>query len=90
MGICSSNGMGATSLNWSDVESFCNQSAYILTGWQSEQVVLMSRAYCGMLHEARKITCPAPYNLASEDEDAKEVNRSIVNDRFLSMVNAME
>lgn len=87
LGICSNTGMGLTALTWFDVKSFCDQSSYPLTGWESEQIVLMSRAYCRMSHKATKVGFPSPYNLALEDEDALEVNRSIVNDRFLSMVN---
>lgn len=82
--------MGMTALSWSEMDAFCNRSGYPLSGWESEQIILMSRAYCRMSHDAREVGCPAPYNLAAEDEDAQEVNRSIVNDRFMRMLNAME
>ena len=85
MGICSSNGMNITALDWSDVESFCNQSGYGLSGWESEQVVLMSRAYCHMSHQAKEFGFPAPYNQAASDDDALQKNRNKVNAQFMAM-----
>jgi hypothetical protein len=77
--------MGMTALDWADVESFSNQSAYILDGWQSEQIILMSRAYCRMAHESKELGFPAPYNQAASNEDALQKNRDKVNSQFMAM-----
>ncbi|MCP4055739.1 MAG: hypothetical protein GY738_00105 [Pseudoalteromonas sp.] len=86
LGICSSNGMGAVALTFSDVQAFSNQSSYYLDGWESEQVVNMSRTYCRMLHDAgNDIAIQAPYNLAASDEHALQKNRDKVAQQFMAM-----
>lgn len=89
-GVCLSNGMGTTALTWAEIDSFVNRSGYPINGWESEQIILMSRAYVNYSHKAKEINCPSPFNLAASDDDAMEANRKIVNDRFMAMVNAME
>lgn len=89
-GVCLSGGMGINALTWAEIDSFVNRSGYPLTGWESEQIILMSRAYVNYSHKAKELSCPSPFNLAANDEGAKETNRRIVNDRFMAMVNAME
>lgn len=89
-GVCLSGGMAIAPLTWVEVDSFVNRSAYPLTGWESEQIILMSRAYVNYSHKAKDLGCPSPFNLAANDEDAKEINRAIVNARFTSMFNAMD
>ncbi len=85
MGICSSNGMSAVSLTWSDIQSFCAQSGYELLEWDSEQIIIMSRVYCSMLTEAKELSCPAPFNAAAKDSNALERNRKLVSDKFMAM-----
>ncbi|MCP3699289.1 MAG: hypothetical protein GY920_12135 [Aliivibrio sp.] len=78
--------MGVTELTFSDVESFCNTSSYTLTGWEAEQLVFMSRAFCRMLSEASDdIAVQAPYNLAASDEHALQKNRDKVAQQFMAM-----
>lgn len=86
--VCSSSGMGITALTWLEVNSFSTCSGYPLTGWESEQIILMSRAYVNYSHKAKEANCPSPFNLAANDDDAMEANRKIVNDRFLAMIGA--
>jgi hypothetical protein len=85
MGVCSSGGMSIAALTWSDVKSFCDQSAYRLSGWQSEQVVLMSRDYCSMAHQAKKLDCLSPYNEAANSEEAMQTTRNLVAEQFAAM-----
>lgn len=89
-GICLSGGMGLNALTWTEVDAFANRSGYPLNGWESEQIILMSRAYVNYSHKAKELNCPSPFNLAANDEDAMEVNRKIVNDRFLAMLGTTE
>lgn len=88
-GVCLSGDMSITPLTWSEVESFVNCSERPLTGWESEQIILMSRDYIVYSHKAKDLGCPSPFNLAANDEDARAINRAIVNDRFNAMFNAM-
>ena len=85
-GICSSGGMAITALTWSEIDSFIARSAYPLTGWESEQIISMSRIYVNFSHKAKDAGFPAPYNPAANDDDAMEAARSIVNNRFLAML----
>lgn len=69
-GICLSGGMGITPITWAELDSFVNRSAYPLNGWESEQIIMMSRAYCGMHVKAQKLRCIAPY-IENMDEDER-------------------
>ena len=90
MGQCSTNGMGATALTWSDVESFSNRSGYDLNGWESEQIIMMSRKYCSMYQQSKELGYPPPYSAAASDKDARQKARDIVNARFLAMLDMQE
>lgn len=83
-------GMGRYTLTWSEIDAFSTCSGYPLTGWESEQIILMSRAYVNYSHKAKELSCPSPFNLAASDDDAMEANRKIVNDRFLAMLGSAE
>lgn len=58
--VCKS-GESLTPLNWTDIKNFCEQSGFDLNGWQSEQVINMSRAFCFFYHKAKDTNCPPPY-----------------------------
>ena len=67
-GVCLTGAMSVTPLTWQEVQSFSLQSAYKLSGWQSEQLITMSRAYCNMSHKAKEKSCTAPYSESTLDE----------------------
>ncbi len=81
--------MAIAALTWSEIDSFIARSAYPLTGWESEQIISMSRTYVNFSHKAKEAGCPAPYNPAAKDEDAMEAARTLVNNRFLAMLGSM-
>jgi len=64
-----SGSMGRAPLTWSEVKSFSDQSGYMLSGWESEQLINMSREYCYMAHDADEIDCPAPYRSDIKDDN---------------------
>lgn len=90
VGPCLDGSMSLSPVTWRELQSFIGISGYRLDGWESQQIILMSRAYVNMSHKASEMGCPAPYNLAAFDEDAKEINRSKVNDAFMAMWNLAE
>lgn len=77
-GYCLNGSMGAIPLTWSEVDSFCNRSGYSLQGWETEQLIQMSRDYCYMLSKGAKIGCPPPYQEGISDEDALQQMRDRV------------
>ena len=78
-------GMGVMPISWLEMDAFLNRSGYVLSGWESEQIIKMSKLYCSMLIEGKELSCPAPYNLAATDETALEKNRAIVAEKFKRM-----
>ena len=50
-------GMGLVNLPYSEIDAWCRRVRINLTGWQSETLYLMSRAYIGQLHEAKSRDC---------------------------------
>jgi len=77
-GMFMSNGMGIAPLSWSELKAFTDLSGYALTGWESEQIIAMSRAFCSMNAKAQKIGCPAPYLNGIDSEDAVQSVRDKV------------
>lgn len=77
-GFCLSGSMGAIPLTWSEISSFINTSGYSLNGWESEQVIKMSRDYCYMLSKAKTLGYPAPYSEGFDDEDKRQAMRDRV------------
>lgn len=88
LGYCSHTDMGsAKAFTWSEIESFSNQSGYKLNGWESEQMLLMSRAYANMSSKASELNCPSPYKSRITSEEEKQIMRDRVNkqlDAFLA------
>lgn len=70
-GVCLSGGMSLTPLTWVELDAFCKCSAYSLTGWESEQIILMSRDYIGMRDKAKEVNCPCPLIDGIQDENDK-------------------
>jgi len=85
VGMFLSGGMGMTPLTWVEMDSFLKRSGYLLNGWESEQIIKMSKLYCSMVNAGKEIDCPAPHNLAATDETALERNRVIVANKFKRM-----
>jgi hypothetical protein len=82
LGYCLSNGMGTSPISWVELKAFSDQSGYHLNGWQSEQIIQMSRDYCSMSVKASEQSCPAPYREGVTDEESKQLMRDRVNKEF--------
>lgn len=82
--------MGATPLTWSEINSFVNCSGYKLSGWEAEQLIMMSRDYCGYLDKAKKFHCPPPYQEGISDEEAVEAMRERVARQWASFENGFK
>lgn len=77
-GMVMSGGMGQATLTWAEVEAFSGQSGYTLSGWESEQIILMSRSYCSMSIKAKELSCLPPYQEGISDEEALQAARDRV------------
>lgn len=87
LGYCSNNGMGTIPISWIEIKAFSDQSGYKLNGWESEQVIQMSREYCSMSTKASEPNCPPPYKEGVTNEESRQIMRNRVNkqlDNFLS------
>ena len=60
-GMCLSGAMSMVPLTWCEVSAFIQTSGYSLSGWESEQIINMSRVYCSFSQDAKELGCPAPY-----------------------------
>lgn len=78
--------MGHFYLTWKELEAFTNKSGYTLDGWQSEQIIMMSRDYCNFLHKAKDTHCPAPYQEYFDDVDPMDEIRKRVDDSWPAML----
>lgn len=77
-GMFVSNGMGITPISWMELKAFNDLSGYELTGWESEQIIEMSRTFCYMNNKAQKLGCPAPYLENIDSYDNKQAIRDKV------------
>lgn len=82
LGLCLNGSMGSIPLTWSEVNAFCNSSGYKLNGWESEQLIKMSRDYCYMLSKGKSVDCPAPYQKGFDTEEELKVMRERVNKQW--------
>jgi hypothetical protein len=90
-GFSMSGSMGAVPLTWSELDSFICRSGYKLSGFESEMMIRMSRAYCVMLSKASENGCPAPYqDIDIEDEDELEKMRERVSKQWGSFSNELK
>lgn len=70
--------MGSVPLTWTEINAFINTSGYTLNGFDSEQLIKMSRDYCYMLSKAKELGYPPPYQEGFDDEDLKQQMRDRV------------
>ena len=52
---------GLMALTWQELGSFSELSDANLTGWESETLINMSRAYTGSYHKSQEPDSPAPW-----------------------------
>ena len=83
VGISSNNGMGMTPISWCEIESFSRQSKTDLTGWESKQLMLMSKTYCSFITTAENPNCPSPCEISLSEDDVKAQQKAI-SDAFRS------
>ena len=74
--------MGTIPISWVELKSFSDQSGYKLNGWESEQVIQMSRDYCSMSSKASEPNCPPPYKEGLTTDEARQLMRERVNKQF--------
>jgi len=83
-GMVSSNGMGLSAISWLELSAYCSMTINYLTGWESETVIDMSRAYASNYRKAEDPLMIAPFTV-DEDLDAMEFQRGIVRKQLAEM-----
>lgn len=81
MGMSGANGL--TALTWQELASFSFISGANLTGWESEALINMSRAYTGSYHRSQEPDSPAPW--IDDSPEALEQIRANVATKFKSL-----
>ena len=74
-GLVQSNGMGATALSWTEIESWIRVTQISLSVWERLLIKSMSEVYAGELSQATAKDRPSPYVHVDE---ALEINRQVV------------
>ena len=65
-----SDGMGLTPITFTELNSFPQVLNLNITPWECEQLITMSREYCGMIHKAKDKNCKCPWH--SDKYDARQ------------------
>jgi len=68
--------MGAFAVTSQELLAYSIGTKANLTGWEFEQVIMMSKLYCNYLNIGKKPT-PPPYEREFNDEDIAAQNESI-------------
>jgi plasmid maintenance system killer protein len=83
-GVCLTGSAGIIPLTWVELKAFSQQSGYELTGWESEQIIEMSRDYCHTSFQAKDFNFPAPYQEWFDSDDKIKEMRVRVNKQWNS------
>lgn len=75
-----SSGMGSVSLSWTDVHAYSAASGYRLSGWECEQLIVMSRAYLDVNKQATEDkSYPAPYSRELTIDEQRQWREDTIN-----------
>lgn len=75
-GMCLQGMSGAIPLTWQELDAYCSRSGANLDGWESEQIIAMSRAYVNMSRKADELNCHAPYVHELTEEQEQEIKQA--------------
>lgn len=75
-----STGMGRAPITWTEIDAYKRCSGYDLSGWECEQIIMMSRHYLSMYHEATEQPYLMPDHL--DYQDVKNAMRGAVAKQF--------
>lgn len=71
---------GLIPITWQELQSYSQQSGVLLNGWESTQIIAMSREYVEMRALATEDkSLPAPYARELDEEEANEWRNSLSN-----------
>lgn len=79
VGLCGSNGMGATSLTSVEIDAWSRLSGVKLEPWEFSALRQMSQQYVKYLHEGESPESAPPYGAAAQDFDRNLVGKKLVN-----------
>ena len=76
VGPCLGVGMGAFAVTNQELIAYSIGTKSNLTGWEFDQIIMMSQLYCNYLQIGKK-PCKPPYEREFDDEDIAAQNESI-------------
>lgn len=77
-----SAGMGPGPIGWRDIAAWQEISGIDLQPWEGRLIRRLSAEYLGMLQDAKKPECPAPYVVKSDAEVEAEAVASKIRNVF--------
>lgn len=77
-GMYSSGMNGLMPLSWLELQAYSVQSGASLDGWESEQVMLMSKAYVAFSRDSDELNCMAPYTVELTEEQELAIKAQTV------------
>lgn len=89
-GLFSSNGMGAVSLPWVEIDAWLHRTGLELSTWEILTIKELSDAYVAELNQASAKDRPAPYIEVVEDEAQIVAQRSLVMSKLKSVFGSMK
>lgn len=64
-----------TPVTWTEIDSFSRLLGIQLEPWEAEALMVMSKAYCFVYHQAKEPNYPAPYFIDTEEFKVERSNR---------------
>lgn len=68
IGPSSANGMGESPIDWASIAAWSGQIGIVLNAWEARTIRRLSQDFIHMRFEARKASCPAPFDPDADDE----------------------
>lgn len=85
IGLCEYTMGGACPISWTEINSYSEASRNDYTGWEKEQIRIMSEQYCSWLQKGKDINQNSPHNPFIESQEALDKQRDIVGDQWKAL-----
>jgi hypothetical protein len=73
---------GAAPISWGEINAYSIASGSNLDCWEREALRIMSEQYCSWMYKGKDVNLPSPYNPFEVSEEAREIQRDIVNKQW--------
>lgn len=76
-------GENVTPLPWKEIQAFNDVLKIDMEPWEAEALMIMSRSYCNIYHQAKEPNYPAPYD--TDTDEIREQKAQKVSDGFKAL-----